>query len=137
MNEEFAKKVFLFAAGFAAGCASTAFGFALMSYRKAENEGLAMNMSRVIAFTDNPVTNAETAKSVMKQTLLPTLLAAMQAGWSPEVFENNIKTQFNMTSTIMISLYQKGLEEDLTFEQFKEKINSEIDFIIISAENQE
>ena len=137
MDEKFAKSVFISAASFAVGCISTSYVISWAAYQRAKkNDGIALSMSPVISFTDNPDTNAETARSVMEQTLLPTLLAAQQMGWSPEVFENNIKTQFDMTSKIMISLYHDGQNENLSYEEFKEKIKSEIEFIVISARDQ-
>lgn len=140
MDQKIVKTFFISATSFAVGCVSTVFAvnWALGKRVKTEEtssepSGINIGLSMV-----DPDHNMEVASQVLEQTILPSLLAAQQVGWSPEMFENNIKAQFDMMSTIMISLYQEAqTKEDMTLEEFKELIRSEIKFIVMSAKEQD
>ena len=147
MNERLSKTVFLCSCSFAVGCVSSA-AYGYWYGKKALKErtgagpiswGLIREMRKDtpsvnlgLSMTDGDH-NVEVLEQILEQSILPTLLSAQQMEWSPEVFEDNIRAQFHMMITIMTSLYEDGQKENLTLEEFKEKIKSEIKFIVMSA----
>lgn len=130
MNEKFAK-------GFVVGCISGVSSFLLWEYyllKKNEKKEV-MSGTSINFTTDSGELNVEAAGVILEQMLLPTIIAAHQVGMSPEMFENQINASFGIMGTIMISLYQDSQNEDLTFDQFEEKVKSEIAFLLINAKN--
>jgi hypothetical protein len=143
MNEKLAKSVFIFATGFGIGCVSSMAGLISVGLHRDKKQGKPISwgpnktkktpaIQLGLSMSDGEH-NVEVLEQILEQSMLPTLISAQQMGWSPEVFEGSIRAQYHMLITIMTSLYKDGQREDLSIEEFTEKIKSEIKFIVMST----
>ena len=130
MGNQFVKTSLVSTTSFVAGVAATFGMAAYLKHKFPEKFKNKIELSEMDLSLDT-----ETSKELMAQTMLPTLLAARQLGWSPEMFNDNLRESFEIMGTIMVSLYEDAQVEGITLEEFREKIESEIEFLVISAKH--